>query len=229
MISLHTRSRCDECARAAVVEMEPDCFLCEECWGVALASLSNSIPLSGDRRPHLSSNPLLVGSAGVKFSSCGGVEGNAITPSRIADRDGSSTCGGRIAKGVGIKPGPHDSTPNPVQRPPIPPALADSEPRLDVRAAPLSLLSHTPEASGTARKAPSGSLLGEPSRISDRASFSSVGLVPISADLDAAVSALEAQWLRCGISMNSTTFLVTHDSRNQAKSSGSSNSSVASI
>jgi hypothetical protein len=55
-------------------------------------------------------------------------------------------------------------------------------------AAPLSLSSNTPEASGTARKAPCGSLLGEPSRISDRASLS----LPL--NFDAEVSALELAW-----------------------------------
>jgi hypothetical protein len=49
---------------------------------------------------------------------------------------------------------------------------------------------NTPEASGTARKAPSGSLFGEPSRISDRASLS----LPVDPELEAAVSALEAGW-----------------------------------
>jgi hypothetical protein len=44
MIALHTRSRCDECDKIAAVEIEPDCFLCEGCFGIVLATLANSNP-----------------------------------------------------------------------------------------------------------------------------------------------------------------------------------------
>jgi hypothetical protein len=44
MIALHTRSRCDECDRPAAVEVEPDCFLCEQCFGIVLSVLANSNP-----------------------------------------------------------------------------------------------------------------------------------------------------------------------------------------
>ncbi len=51
-------------------------------------------------------------------SSCGGVEGHAATPSRIADRDGTRTSDGRIVNGAGIEPGPQDSNPANVSSPP---------------------------------------------------------------------------------------------------------------
>jgi hypothetical protein len=53
------------------------------------------------------------------------------------------------------------------------PAVGQASPRQQTargRGEVLAWLWNTPEASGTARKAPSGSLLGEPSRIIDRAS-----------------------------------------------------------
>jgi hypothetical protein len=98
---------------------------------------------------------------------------------------------------------------------------ADSA-RCSKEAAPLFIPSNTPEASGTARKAPSGSLFGEPSRISDRASL----FIPVDPELEAAISALEAQWICVGLDLanlasiarNSSTFRVVALSDNVSKS-----------
>lgn len=48
MIALSTRSRCDECDRCPASFEEDGVFLCDECVALGLASISNSISLSGE-------------------------------------------------------------------------------------------------------------------------------------------------------------------------------------
>ncbi len=89
--------------------------------------------------------------------------------------------------------------------------LASQPARRPTPLAPFDRNSNTLEASSTARKAPSGWLLGQPSRISDRASFS-FGRLRVGDDFESIVTALEAEWLSQSTSLaqpilkNSTSF-----------------------
>ena len=82
--------------------------------------------------------------------------------------------------------------------------------------------SNTPEASCTARKAPCGSLLGEPSRILDRASLSLAGPLGdsrLGMDFEDMIAALESEWLTQCISLkNSDTLRTIAQSDNISKS-----------
>jgi hypothetical protein len=81
MISLHTRARCDECDRPAVVEADPDCFLCELC-----AEPVNSVT-SASSSPDVNAVVTVDLAPGPSVATATNSELMCVEPSSIRDLD----------------------------------------------------------------------------------------------------------------------------------------------
>lgn len=84
-VHLNTRSRCDECDRPASVEVEPDCFLCDDCVAIVCAVLSSSCGRLDPGAPSIDADTGIAGPQDSDPSSCGGVK---ESPASIPEYNG---------------------------------------------------------------------------------------------------------------------------------------------
>jgi hypothetical protein len=208
MMPMHTRSRCDECGDTVIAQADGAVFRCNVCESITTHSVT-SAPSGPDVNATVAAPaPVLATVATISDPVAKATKGKAGTAGVNGPvRRSTAGTGLRVGEADAVRPATsevmdvtarRDEQPNsdPVSSP-IPPAPANC----GALEASLSS-SNTPEASSTTRKAPSGSLLGEPSRILDRASFPSVDPGPAGIDLEAAISELESDWAAQGVSLS---------------------------
>lgn len=219
MIALSTRSRCDECDRSPASFEEDGVSLCDECVALGLASISNSVSLSGEKTAAVSSTP--SGAAVVANSRACASQAPGPSLATGMSRDPANAGGEHEAvihtslsfeefdPGTGTSPGACGSERERVGATNSG-SCGDVERRRNVSKAGSRI---SPEAGG--------------SNSSASKSAAEVARGPQELNFNSEVSALETEWASRGIIMNATTFRVTQDNRSHAASSGNSKSSVA--